>query len=387
MQRPVCQAHPGSSAVASCSQCFVALCAVCRQFDGMQALCPNCKRKQRRAPLVRALVALVVLGGLGGGGYWAYRTYQPRYDYGAASNTVHKLESELQKEPCDRPKTLELLETMLAAGDSRGVVARAATFTAACGEYVQTRRITYRAHQRLGEADAAAADLTELVNSDPYQVHYRAWRGVVYQEKGDLDRAAEDFRQALLLHPKLSDIPLNLATVYEKQGKPCEAAFPLQQLVFHHSRAPWTPGIRTRIADLLQKGGCSVVGEGRAALRMEPGQLQIRAKVRLDDKETASFVVDTGASYVTLPRALAEKLGLHLAGAPKVVLQTANGQKDGLFILVGSIAVDKLAAKRVPAVVVDDLGAGVEGLLGLSFLSRFELKQADGVIEIAVPTP
>ncbi|MDI1444306.1 TIGR02281 family clan AA aspartic protease [Polyangium sp. 6x1] len=386
MQRPVCQAHPGQPAVASCSQCFVALCAVCRQFDGMQALCPACMRKQRRAPLVRALVGLFVLGGLGGAGYWAYRTYQPRYDYGAATNAVHKLETELQKEPCDRPKTLELLETILDAGDSRGVLARSATFTAACGEYVQTRRITYRAHQRLGETDAAVADLTELVSSDPYQVHYRAWRGVVYQEKGDLDRAAEDFRQALMLHPKLSDIPINLATVYEKQGKPCEAAFPLQQLVFHYPRAAWTSGIRTRIADLLQKGGCSVVGEGRASLRMEPGQLQIRAKVRLDDKETASFVVDTGASYVTLPRALAEKLGIDLAGAPKVALQTANGRKDGLFILIGSIAVDKLAAKRVPAVVVDDLGAGVEGLLGLSFLSRFELRQADGVVEIAAPT-
>jgi len=331
-------------------------------------------------------VALVVLGGLGGGGYWAYRTHKPRYDYGAATNTIYTLEAELQKEPCDRPKTLELLEAMLDAGDSRGVLARTATFSAACGDYMQTKRITYRAHQRLGETDAAVADLTALVDSDPYQFYYHAWRGVVYQEKGDLERAADDFRRALLLYPKLSDIPLNLATVYEKQGKPCEAAFPLQQLVFHYPHAAWTPGIRARIADLMQKGGCSVVGEGRATLRMEPGQLQIRAKVRLDDKETASFVVDTGASYVTLTRALADKLGLDLAGAPKVAMQTANGQRDGRFVLMGSLAVDKLIAKRVPAVVIDDLGPGVEGLLGLSFLSRFELRQADGVIEIAAPT-
>ncbi|WP_420814200.1 hypothetical protein [Polyangium fumosum] len=34
--------------------------------------------------------------------------------------------------------------------------------------------------------------------------------------------------------------------------------------------------------------------------------------------------MDTGASYVTLPRALAERLGLDLAGAPKVVEEVGS---------------------------------------------------------------
>jgi aspartyl protease family protein len=54
-------------------------------------------------------------------------------------------------------------------------------------------------------------------------------------------------------------------------------------------------------------------------------------------------------------------------------------------VLIGTIAVDKLAAMRVPGVVIDDLGPGIDGLLGLSFLSRFELHQAHGVVELAVP--
>jgi aspartyl protease family protein len=41
----------------------------------------------------------------------------------------------------------------------------------------------------------------------------------------------------------------------------------------------------------------------------------------------------------------------------------------------------------VPAVVIDDLGPGVDGLLGQSFLSRFEMKQSRGVLELVARGP
>jgi aspartyl protease family protein len=112
-----------------------------------------------------------------------------------------------------------------------------------------------------------------------------------------------------------------------------------------------------------------------------------RTKVILDDKETAAFVVDTGATYVTLSRKLADRLHLDLGNCPKRELQTANGKREGLFVILPSIAVEGLSTRRVPAVVIDDLGPGVDGLLGQSFLSRFEMKQARGVMELSPRAP
>ena len=66
-----------------------------------------------------------------------------------------------------------------------------------------------------------------------------------------------------------------------------------------------------------------------------------------------------------------------------MLLQTANGPRPGHLITVQAIEVQGVKAARVPAVVIDDLGGGIDGLLGLSFLSRFDLKQTRGTFEIA----
>jgi clan AA aspartic protease (TIGR02281 family) len=389
MAPPTCQTHPETPAVASCSHCFASLCEVCRQLDGLQPFCTRCLRRRRRAPFVRAASIALFVAAAGAGAYYAYNVaykgYEPPYDYGEHAPKIRRLEADLAKEPCDRRKAEELLDAMLDAGDNRGAIHRADAFWVKCGADDELRRYTYQAHQRLGEWDDAVADATVLVEADPYSGYYRAWRGRVYQDKGDLDHAADDFREALLLIPDLVDLPLNLATVYEKQGRPCDAAVPLQQLVLYYPNKPWTAGINARIADLETKGACGVAvsGSGRVTIKMDPGRGRIQTKVRLDGKETASFVVDTGATYVTLTRRLADKMGLSLGAAPRTKLRSANGTHTGLLTTLDEVAVEGLAARRVPAVVVDDLGPGVDGLLGLSFLARFEMRQSNGVVELA----
>jgi len=126
----------------------------------------------------------------------------------------------------------------------------------------------------------------------------------------------------------------------------------------------------------------SAGGSGRAGIQVNPSEGVIRARAKIDG-ESGSFVVDTGASYVTLTRALVLRLKLDLERAPTVLLQTANGPRPGHLITVQAIEVQGVKAARVPAVVIDDLGGGIDGLLGLSFLSRFDLKQTRGMFEIA----
>jgi aspartyl protease family protein len=383
-----CHAHPERSATATCRGCSRQLCGACVIYDDtLTPRCVACARRRGRSSTAALITAGIVGTGALGAGVYFFQTYEPPYDYRAATADVRRLSGELQKEPCDRRKIVELSEIMLRAGDGRGTLRRADAFFLKCGDHPRLRWVTYEAHKRLGEWDQAAAEATKLIDDNPYDADFRGWRGLAYEQKGDLEHAAADFQQALALKPQLSDVPVNLAGVYERLGRPCDAILPLEQAIFYHPEARNIAGIRARVADLEAKGSCAAMaGDGRAQIRYHAGEEFLRVTVHVDDKESGTFIVDTGASFVTLARPFAGRLGLDLSHSPKVLLRTANGAQTGAVVIIDKIEVQGVRASRVPAVVVDDLG-GIDGLLGLSFLSRFDLKQADGVLEIAARKP
>jgi clan AA aspartic protease (TIGR02281 family) len=385
MINTVCHVHPEARAVASCRSCLASLCDACCNTEGMVPYCAACVREVRRSPIARYLVVLSILGAAAGGGYWTYRTYKAPYDYGRRTNTIGKLEGQLGNEPCDHPKQIALLEQMLAAGDNRGVLDRAAAFTEKCGEEPKMCGSTYLAHRRLGETDQALADLERLIDASPRAPSPLVWRATLREERNELDRAVEDLQRAWLLYPAATDIPMSLARIYERQGKLCEASVPLQELVFRYPNERFAAGLRERLTALNEQGACRVAAgkEGeRVTIRQARGGM-FRTDVRIGDKANASVVIDTGASHVVLVRRLAERLGVDLGRAPKGKVATANGQREALFVFLSKVTLGGLSTEQVPAMVVDDLGAGIDGLLGQTFLSRFELKQAGAVMEIA----
>ncbi len=101
----------------------------------------------------------------------------------------------------------------------------------------------------------------------------------------------------------------------------------------------------------------------------------------INGKKQGRFVVDTGAAVVTLSEAIAREVGLEWnTESDRVELILANGDRvTGFGVLLDSVAVGGVSARHVRGVVLERAPAEViDGLLGMSFLNRFQVKMSPG---------
>jgi aspartyl protease family protein len=85
-----------------------------------------------------------------------------------------------------------------------------------------------------------------------------------------------------------------------------------------------------------------------------------------------TFLLDTGATAVALPAALARELGLKRGAA--VTLQTANGPATGFETRLDSVRLGPIEMRGVGALVAEGIDPGTV-LLGMTFLKRVEFTQ------------
>jgi clan AA aspartic protease (TIGR02281 family) len=102
-----------------------------------------------------------------------------------------------------------------------------------------------------------------------------------------------------------------------------------------------------------------------------------------------NFILDTGATFVSLKNAFAQKAKVQVDQDSTVRLQ--NGIAEGKRGRAETIQLRSLQAKDVPIVVQNDnqgtYGESVDGLLGMSFLSRFNLAIDTQTVKISTRKP
>ena len=113
----------------------------------------------------------------------------------------------------------------------------------------------------------------------------------------------------------------------------------------------------------------------RASIPMEKHGQVVIIQATLNNKRSAKFVVDTGASYTLISNALARDLAIDVGNNPKTLpFQTANGLIQAPVTSLESIAVGGMEIRNLPAAVHDAVpDPEVAGLLGLNFLSNFRM--------------
>jgi aspartyl protease family protein len=86
------------------------------------------------------------------------------------------------------------------------------------------------------------------------------------------------------------------------------------------------------------------------------------------------FLVDTGATMVSLPSTAASRLGIDWKRGQRGLSQTANGASVVYKVTLDSVTVGDITVFNVDALVHDAAGLDT-ALLGMSFLSRMEMRR------------
>jgi aspartyl protease family protein len=92
------------------------------------------------------------------------------------------------------------------------------------------------------------------------------------------------------------------------------------------------------------------------------------------------FLVDTGATMVSIGKDDAERIGLDLSNARRGATQTANGPVMVALVTLSSVRVGDVELSNVSAVVLPQPMPVV--LLGNSFLSRLQMKRENDVMRL-----
>lgn len=97
------------------------------------------------------------------------------------------------------------------------------------------------------------------------------------------------------------------------------------------------------------------------------------------DGKSLNFVVDTGASFVSLPESVAH--GAQIYCDDNVKMNTANGNTDACTAKIKKLQFGPFLVQDVAAVIVPNLS---QPLLGMNVLQLFKIGQENGEMQISV---
>lgn len=95
---------------------------------------------------------------------------------------------------------------------------------------------------------------------------------------------------------------------------------------------------------------------------------------------SVNFMVDTGATVVSIGQADADRLGLNYKSGAKGFTNTANGRVPVTSVTLSSVRVGEVEIPNVEAIVIPSQMPHV--LLGNSFLMRFQMKRENDTMRL-----
>lgn len=118
---------------------------------------------------------------------------------------------------------------------------------------------------------------------------------------------------------------------------------------------------------------------GRSSIKLVPDNSGIYRVTGKINQTPINFVVDTGATLVTLNRKDATKLGIDLAKAQKGTSETASGKVPVHIVMLDEVEINGLRLKNIPAAVHEGNYPSV-ALLGMSFIKHLDMRREGQIL-------
>src|SRR6266849_2670041 len=286
----------------------------------------------------------------------------------AGAGSVRKPLDDLSREPCDQQAIMALGLALDKIGRKREAANAQLSFSKACGGYAPSLKMAVNMLLALSDYAGAATMATELINLNPHDDGNFYLRAVAYDRGGSIRKAIDDYLTAIELFANKaaisSDSYLAAARNYEKLGQFCNAGSIIEAWVALNPARNDSTRMQAIIADYNAKGKCEAANSRAEEVFRRPlnnGVLKLPVVI---NGVRGTFIMDTGATFVAMNNAFAEKAKVQIDRDSTVKLHTANGVVDGKRGHAATIQLRSLQAKDVIIVVQSGpFGQGVDGLL------------------------
>jgi clan AA aspartic protease (TIGR02281 family) len=298
----------------------------------------------------------------------------------AGRDPIRRHLAELRREPCDQQAIADLGDALDKAGYRREAATAHTSYSATCGGHPPSLRTAANILLKLSDYTTTVTVASHLIKLEPFNDNGYFLRAVAHERGGSPQKAIDDYVTAIELFgnkDRISSVSyLAIARNYEKLGQLCDAISPIETWISLNPARNDTSQTRAIIADYMKKGKCELAAGGEETFAVPRPNNVVKLPVAVNGVR-GNFILDTGATFVSLKSSFAQKASVLIDQDSTVRLHTANGLADGKRGRAATVQLRSLQAKDVPIVVQDDgkgmYGEGVDGLLGMSFLSRFKV--------------
>lgn len=297
---------------------------------------------------------------------------------------------ELGREPCDRQAIANLGRELRKSGFRREGANALVKFSDNCRGDAQSLRFAINMYLDLSDYKETVRVAGELIKLEPLRDNGYFLRAVGHERVGDHQRAIDDYTTALELFANKATISSigyeGLARSYDKLGRYCDAALALEGWIAANPARNETARARGMISTYENKGSCAVDTKMDDTFPVQRRGNIVLINATINGLK-GRFILDTGATFVSIKRSFAEKAKIDIEEGSVVQLSTANGLTEGKRGRAKTVQLKTVKSSDVAVVIQTDqkgtYGTDIDGLLGMSFLSRFNVTMSRDTVRIS----
>ena len=261
------------------------------------------------------------------------------------------------------------------------------------------QEIYAEALQKYGSGAESLKQFEAVVAKFRDQTVCRQQAALAFESAGKSDRAISLWKESLRLNPEVPFAWTTLAKLAYRTGNPSEAEKLIVNGLIYNPKSPKLHFWHGLILTTLDKPDLAITSLKKAAeydpdysnlitpivedytqtkgqnisiVTLEKRLGGLYTEAVFNDQSHAKMQVDGTEPTCLISRKLAVRLGLPLVEQhPRVRFGTVVQPDEGISVILPSLKVGKYTANEVPCTIVDKPASEADGVIGVSFLSRF----------------